>query len=415
MVTREELVATMTMVLAGGQGERLQPLTRHRSKPAVPFGGKYRIIDFTLSNALNSGLTRIWVLTQYKSTSLMRHITRGWDLFSSERGEYIFTLPPQRRIDARWYEGTADAIYHNTNLFEIEKPERVLILSGDHIYRMDYRQMLGEHLDRKAPATLAVCEIPLSESERFGVVEVNEEGIVQRFVEKVADPPTIPGKPDRCLANMGIYLFDTSVLSRVLAEDHRREGSSHDFGRDILPRMAAEEQVATFTFRDPAGSDMPVWRDIGTLDAYYEANMDLLAVEPAFSLYDRDWPVRSTPRQLPPAKTVFADDEEGERRVGQALDSLVSGGCILSGGQVERSILSPNVRVNSYAEVSGSILMDGVDVGRHAVVRNAIVDKGVRIPPGFELGVDLERDRARFTVAANGVVVVAKHTELDTE
>jgi glucose-1-phosphate adenylyltransferase len=412
MVTREQLNATMTMVLAGGQGERLQPLTRHRSKPAVPFGGKYRIIDFTLSNALNSGLMRIWVLTQYKSTSLMRHIARGWDLFPAERGEYIYTLPPQRRVDNRWYEGTADAIYHNTNLFEVERPKRVLVLSGDHIYRMDYRQMLREHLDRRAPATLAVCEIPLSESERFGVVEVNEDGIVQRFVEKVANPPTIPGKPDRCLANMGIYVFDTAVLERVLEEDHRREGSSHDFGRDILPRMAAEESVATFRYRDPAGSDSPVWRDIGTLEAYYDANRDLLAVEPAFSLYDRNWPVRSTPRQLPPAKTVFAD-EEGERRVGQALDSLVSGGCILSGGRVERSVLSPNVRVNSYAEVTDSILMDGVDVGRRAVVRNAIVDKGVRIPEGYQLGVDLDRDREYFTVAENGVVVVAKGQVLE--
>lgn len=412
MSSWEDLSKTLTMVLAGGEGDRLQPLTRHRSKPAVPFGGIYRIIDFTLSNALNSGLTRIWVLTQYKSTSLMRHIQLGWNIFSPARGEYIYTLPPQRRVDRRWYEGTADAVYQNTYLFELEKPARVLVLSGDHVYKMDYRRMIQEHVERKARVTLAVCEIDMKDAARFGVVEVDGGEKVKRFVEKVPDPPCVPGKPDRCLANMGVYLFDADVLQEVVTADHRRKDSSHDFGKDILPGLSGEMSLNTFRFRDPSEGP-PVWWDIGTLDSYYQVTMELVSISPSFNLYDKKWPLRSMPRYLPPAKTVFSLSEgEGPDRVGEALDSLVSGGCILSGGKVQRSVLSPGVRVHSYAHVAESILMDEVEVGRSARVRKAIVDKGVRIPEGFQLGFDQDADRRRFTVSPGGVVVVPKGENL---
>src|SRR5262245_3539751 len=407
MATQEQLKGTIAMILAGGQGDRLQPLTRDRSKPAVPFGGIYRILDFTLSNALNSGLRRIWVLTQYKSASLMRHIKLGWNLFSSEVGEYIFTLPPQRRVDNRWYEGTADAVYQNLYIFEDERPERVLILSGDHIYKMDYSDLIAIHQERRTGATPAACEVPRAHATQFGVIEVDSEMRIRRFLEKPADPPPIPGKPDRCFVNMGIYLFDTGLLTSALREDAKRPGSAHDFGRDILPALAEQGRLTAYRFRDLNGKETDYWRDIGTVDAYYEASMDLISVSPVFNLYDADWPLRTLPLHVPPAKTVFAQEVLGGR-LGVALDSLVSGGCIISGGRVERSILSPRVRVNSYALVADSIIMDGVNVGRRARIHRAIVDKGVQIPEGFTIGVDLERDRSLFTVSPGGVVVVPK-------
>jgi glucose-1-phosphate adenylyltransferase len=406
-LSQQDLRATVTMILAGGQGDRLQPLTRDRSKPAVPFGGIYRIIDFTLSNLLNSGLRRVWVLEQYKSASLSRHIKQGWSLFSAELGEYIHSLPPQRRIDNRWYEGTADAVYQNTYILKDEKPEHTLILSGDHIYKMNYGELIAAHKESGLGATLAACEVPRGQAGQFGVLEVDETMRVRAFHEKPADPPPVPGKRDRSLVNMGVYIFDTPLLIETLMEDRKRPGSTHDFGRDIMPALTGTGLVKAFRFRDLNRKESDYWRDIGTLDAYYEASMDLVSVSPTFNFYDSEWPVRTLPRHLPPAKTVFAQEEAGGR-LGMALDSLVSGGCIISGGRVERSILSPGVRVNSYALVADSILMDGVSVGRRARIHRAIIDKNVVVPEGFTIGVYPEKDRALFTVSEGGVVVIPK-------
>jgi glucose-1-phosphate adenylyltransferase len=412
MATSEDLKGTVAMILAGGQGERLLPLTRDRSKPSVPFAGLYRIIDFTLSNCLNSGLRRVWVLTQYKSASLMKHIKLGWNLFSSELNEYIETLPPQQRIDNRWYEGTADSVWQNTYVFQDEGPERVLILSGDHVYKMDYGDMISHHKASGLPATIAACSVPRAEAHQFGVIEVDDSSRIRRFLEKPGDPPCMPGRPDRSLINMGVYLFDTELLVECLREDAVRAESRHDFGRDVLPRLVEKGVLGAYRFRDLNRKETDYWRDIGTLDAYYQTSMDLVSVSPVFNLYDREWPVRAVPLHLPPAKTVFAQEVLGGR-LGIALDSLVSGGCIISGGRVERSILSPFVRVNSYAQVSDSILMDEVIVGRRARISRAIIDKGVVIPEGFTIGVHPEQDRALFTISPGGVVVVPKGMTLE--
>lgn len=396
--------SVLTFVLAGGKGERLYPLTRDRSKPAVPFGGTYRIIDFTLSNCINSGLRRIYLLSQYKSGSLMRHIATGWNLFSAELGEFIYTVPPQLRVGSNWYLGTADAIFQNIFTLEEERPEHVLILSGDHIYRMDYRAMLADHLDNNADATMAVFEVPAREAGRFGVVEHDSGGWITGFREKPKDLD--PAGPD-VVANMGVYLFRTDVLVRSVSRDARKPESNHDFGHDVFPALVqGGNRVFAHRFQGAGRGPSVYWKDIGTLDAYYEANMDLVAVTPEFNLYDPEWPIRSVPIQAPPAKFVFAGGEKG--RVGEALDSLVSPGAILSGGRVERSILGPDVRVNSWARVEDSILMDGVQVGRYAVVRRAIVDKGVEIPPGMAIGVDPKVDESRFLVSPSGIVVIPR-------
>ncbi|RMF70704.1 MAG: glucose-1-phosphate adenylyltransferase [Acidobacteria bacterium] len=399
----------VTMVLAGGRGERLYPLTRDRSKPAVPFGGTYRIIDFALSNSVNSGLRRIYVLPQYKSLSLMRHLRDGWNILATELGEHVSALPPQLRVGSHWYRGTADAIYQNIYTLAEDRPRLVLILSGDHVYRMDYRPLIAAHLARGADVTLAAIPVPAREAFRFGIVETASDGCVTRFREKPADLD--PEGPD-VVANMGIYLFNTDVLVEALSRDARLEGSRHDFGYDVLPHLVeAGRTVLAWTFRGDEPGRPPYWRDIGTLDAYYEANMDLVSVSPEFNLYDRGWPVRSARVLAPPAKFVFAGGEDGER-IGEAHDSLVAPGAIVSGGQVERSIVGPWCRVNSWAEVRDSILMDGVVVGRHAVVRRAIVDKGVVIPAGFRLGVDPDEDRRRFLVTDSGITVVPRHEKL---
>ncbi len=403
---------TLVLVLAGGQGERLHPLTRDRGKPAVPFGGLYRIVDFTLSNCLNSGLRKIYVLVQYKSGSLERHIAVGWQpLFSHELGEWIHTVPPMLRVGQRWYQGTADAVYQNIYLLEQERPRRVIVLSGDHVYKMDYGKLVERHDAAGADATIGAVEVPLAEARSFGTIEVDGEGRILRFREKVADPPEIPGKPGRALANMGVYCFTTEALVRALFHDAKRD-SRHDFGHDILPAMAATGKLFAVPFVDENRKETLYWRDVGTLDSYYEASMDLVAVDPVFNLYDKEWPIRTMPRQVPPAKFVFAD-EGPDARMGVALDSIVCGGCILSGGRVERSILSPEVRVRSYARVEESVLMDRVEVGRHARIRRAIVDKDVRVPEGFVVGEDPEEDRKRFLVTESGVVVIPRGVRLD--
>jgi glucose-1-phosphate adenylyltransferase len=403
---------TVAIVLAGGQGERLAPLTRDRSKPAVPFGGMYRIVDFTLSNCLNSGFRKIFVLTQYKSGSLSRHIQLGWaPLFSAELSHWIHTLPPQLRDGARWYEGTADAVFQNIYVLDQVKPRHVVVLSGDHVYKMDYATMVDFHVTRGAVATVAAVEVPIEQAKTFGVLQVTEDRRIVAFHEKPRRPQSVPGRPDRALVNMGVYCFETEVLVGALERDAADRSSRHDFGHDILPALAGTGQLYAFPFEDLNRKPEPYWRDIGTIDSYYEASMDLVAVDPIFNLYDAEWPLRSQPRQLPPAKFVFAQ-ERPQGRLGIALDSMVCSGAILSGGRVERSIVGPGVRVNSYARVADSVLMDGVDVGRGARLSRVIVDKNVRIPAGLVVGEHPRRDRKRFTVSPGGVVVIPKDADL---
>ena len=393
----------LVMVLAGGVGERLYPLTKERAKPAVYFGGPYRIIDFTLSNCINSGMRRIFIALQYKSLSLSRHLRMGWSVVADELGEFIEILSPQKRVGEHWYLGTADAVYQNLYSILRENPKQLIVLSGDHVYKMDYAKMLRFHNERRAGVTLAVIEVPSEEANRFGVLEVDEDRIVG-FLEK---PQHLPAG-DQVFASMGIYIFDMSVLEPALEEDARNPDSSHDFGKDILPGLISQVPVYAYRFYDENKKAGKYWRDIGTLDAYYEANMDLCHVNPEFNLYDPEWPLRTYQVQAPPAKFVFAD--EG-RRCGQALDSIISAGCIISGSRVSGSVLCPNVRVHSFCDVDQSILMPGVRIGRHARIRRAIVDRDVFIPRGAQIGYNEEEDRRRHTVSDSGVVVVTKEDE----
>ncbi len=402
----------LTFIMAGGKGERLWPLTKDRTKPAVPFGGIYRIIDFTLSNCINSGLRQIYVLTQYKSASLHRHVRLGWSILSSDLGEYIELLPAQQRLGESWYQGTADAIFQNIYTAESEKPETVLILAGDHVYKMNYSSMISFHRNTGADMTISVIEVPREYAPQLGVIEVDSIGRVQGFQEKPTAPKTIGERPDRIYASMGIYAFSRAALEALLMEDAHNEYSKHDFGRDIIPLMLKKGmKIAAYHFIDENRKETPYWRDIGTIDAYYEANMDLIQIDPVFNLYDTEWPVRTCQEQSPPAKTVFSGEEIGGR-IGLVLDALVSNGCIISGGKVQRSILSQNVRINSFSQVQDSILMEGVEISRHARIRRAIIDKEVTIPPGMVIGYDPEEDRKRFLVTESGVVVVAKGTEI---
>ncbi|MGB5530181.1 MAG: glucose-1-phosphate adenylyltransferase [Ignavibacteriaceae bacterium] len=398
---------TITMLLAGGQGERLHPLTKVRSKPAVPFGGKYRIIDFALSNCLNSELRRIYVLTQYKSDSLNQHIFEAWSIFNPELGEFIYSIPPQRKLNNDWYLGTANAIYQNMNLFSSDrKAKQVLILSGDHIYKMDYLKLLEYHLDKKAHLSMACIEVPREEASRFGIVSVNSEYKVDSFIEKPSDPPRIPDNPEYSFVNMGIYVFDAPSLREIFIEMEEKNIPANDFGQDIIPYMVKSgRDVSAYKFIDENKKSQPYWKDIGTIDSYYSSSMNLLSVSPDFNLYDLSWYIRAYQYQFPPAKTV---SHEGER-VGRNLNSLICDGCIISGGLVERSILSPNVRVNSYAYVTDSIIMNNCNVGRHARIRRAIIDKNVNIPEGYEIGFDLEGDKKKFTVTESGIVVIGKN------
>ena len=400
----------LTMILAGGRGARLEPLTRDRAKPAVPFGGYYRIIDFVLSNCINSGLRKIVVLTQYKAASLDRHINMGWRFLYRDFGEYIDIIPPQQRVDENWYRGTADAIYQNIYSIEKEKPTHVLILGGDHIYKMNYEPMIKFHIEKGADLTVATLPVSLEDGTRFGIVRADESGRINRSDEKPSNPAPMPDDPTKALASMGIYVFNTSVMYEMLCEDAVRTDTHHDFGRNIIPRMIDSSRVFSYPFQDENKKEAAYWRDVGTLHDFYSANMDLIQTDPFLNLYDSSWPIRTVHDQEPPCKFVFAErGESASVRRGEALQSMVCAGSIISGGRVERSVLGRKVRVNSYATVEDSLLFDRVNIGRHAKIRRAIIDKDVEIPPGMEIGYDLDADRARgFTVTEQGLVVIAK-------
>jgi glucose-1-phosphate adenylyltransferase len=398
------------MILAGGKGERLHPLTIHRAKPAVPFGGIYRIIDFTLSNCINSGIRKIAVIPQYKSLSLDKHLRMAWNLFSGELNEYIISVPPQQRVGEKWYQGTADAIYQNIYMIEKDAPEHVLVLAGDHIYKMDYAEMFRFHEENKADVTVAAIETPRTSATAFGIVEVDNNGRIIGFEEKPSNPKAIPGRPEMAFASMGIYLFNTRTLLEYLKFDALQD-TAHDFGKNIIPQMKGNAMVCAYNFKDENKKEAKYWRDVGTIDAYWEANMDLVSVDPLLNLYDRAWPIRTYQAQNPPAKFVFAQENKGGR-LGIALDSIVAHGCIVSGGRVQNSVLSPNVRVNSFSDVRDSILLENVDIGRHCRIRRAIIDKDVVIPPETEIGYHHEEDRKRYHVTQSGIVVIAKGTEV---
>ncbi|MDQ1409916.1 MAG: glucose-phosphate adenylyltransferase [Acidobacteriaceae bacterium] len=399
------------VLLAGGQGERLWPLTRDRAKPAVPFGGLYRIIDITLSNCINSNLRRVFVLTQYKALSLNRHIRAGWSPLAG-LGEYIEVLPPQMRVSQQWYQGTADAVYQNIYSIGSERSKFVFILSGDHIYKMDYSRMLKQHVDSGADATVATIQIPVEEAAgQFGVIETDKDWRIVGFEEKPATPKQSPHQAGHCSASMGIYVFNTHLMIPILLADSEDPKSHHDFGKDILPRIISKHGVFAYNFVDENRKDALYWRDVGTLDAYYEANMDLVSVSPVFNLYDTSWPLRTWIHQYPPAKFVFADPE----RMGVALDSIVAGGSIISGGRVMKSVLGSDVRVNSYSEVSESIIYNHVNVGRHSRIRRAIIDRHVSLPERTEIGYDMEADKRRFHVTDSGIVVVVRQESLIEE
>lgn len=397
---------TLTMILAGGQGERLFPLTKERTKPSVPFGGKYRIIDFTLSNCLNSGLRKIYVITQYKSDSLSRHLYEAWNIFNPDLGEFIYSIPPQLKTSNNWYLGTANAIHQNMNLIEDESYENLLLLSGDHIYKMDYLKMIQYHKEKDADLTLSSIEVPSSTASRFGVIDIDDSYRVKSFIEKPKVPPEIPDKPGLSFVNMGIYVFKSSVIKDVFQKMDKEKIPSYDFGKDVIPYMINNGyKVQAYRFVDENKKAEPYWVDVGTIDSYYAASMDLINVIPHFNLYDFDWPLRTRQLQFPPAKTI---SHEGER-VGRAINSLITDGTIISGGLVERSILGYNVRVNSYSYITDSIIYDNCNIGRHARIRRTIIDKNVVVPEGMEIGFDAETDKKRFTVSETGIVVIPKN------
>ena len=397
---------TLGILLAGGVGERLYPLTRHRAKPAVPFGGHYRIVDITLSNCINSGLRKVFILTQYKSLSLNRHIRNGWyNIVAKDLDEFIEIIPPQKRVGDTWYLGTADAVWQNLyTIGGVDNIEFVLILGGDHIYKMNYYRMVKQHVDTHADVTIGAIEVPIEEGNRYGILSIDSSGRVSSFVEKPANPSPHCDKPAKALASMGIYVFTKKLLEQILEEDSRNAASSHDFGTDLLGSLVEKYNVCAHNFIDENKKEAQYWRDIGTIGSYYEANMDLVAVSPLFNLYDKDWPIRTYQRQYPPAKFVFAD--EG-RRMGIAVDSIVSAGCIISGGKVRNSILSPDVRVNSFCEISNSIIYSHCDIGRRSRIRNAIIDRDMHLPEQTIIGYDPEEDCRRYHVSEDGIVVVA--------
>lgn len=393
---------TLAVILAGGRGSRLHQLTNWRAKPAVHFGGKFRIIDFPLSNCVNSGIRRVSVLTQYKSHSLDRHIQRGWGFLGGELGEFVELLPAQQRVDESWYVGTADAVMQNLDIIRRHNPEYVLILAGDHIYKMDYGTMIAAHVERGADITVGCIEVPLEIASAFGVMDIDDSNRIVRFTEKPAKPEPMPGKTDVALASMGIYVFSTKVLFSELLKDQKNPNSSHDFGKDIIPAMIKSHRVTAFPFRDPVSGGHGYWRDVGTVDALWEANLELTNVTPELDLYDAEWPIWTHQEQVAPAKFVF--DDEGRR--GFAVDSLIAGGCIVSGSAIRHSLLFPRVRVHSYCEITDSVLFPSVEVGRNCKIRKALIDRRCIIPDGTVIGYDEEADRKRFFVSEKGVVLV---------
>jgi glucose-1-phosphate adenylyltransferase len=393
---------TLALILAGGRGERLKHLTMWRAKPAVPFGGKFRIIDFPLSNCINSGIRRIGVLTQYKSHSLIRHMHKGWGFLRGEFGEFVELFPASQRIETSWYSGTTDAVYQNLDLIRIQNPRFVLMLAGDHIYKMDYGPMLAHHVEKRANLTVACVEVPLNEARGFGVVTVDDEQRVIGFAEKPQHPQPIPGRSDAVLASMGVYVFSVDFLCEQLVKDADRTGSSHDFGKDLIPSVIDKHRVVAYPFVDVQRGKQAYWRDVGTLDSYWQANMELVSVTPQLNLYDGTWPIWTYQEQLPPAKFIFDDDD----RRGMAVDSMVSGGCIISGAHLQRSLLFSDVKVNSYTQLLDTVVLPEVNIGRSCRITKAVIDKGCKIPEETVIGEDPEADAKRFYVSEKGVVLV---------
>jgi glucose-1-phosphate adenylyltransferase len=393
---------TLALILAGGRGSRLKHLTKWRSKPAVPFGGKFRIVDFPLSNCINSGIRRVGVLTQYKAHSLLLHIQRGWGFLRGEFDEFIELLPAQQRIESSWYEGTADAVYQNLDILRSHNPDYVLILAGDHIYKMDYGTMIAEHVESGADMTVGCITVDLETAKEFGVMTVDENNRIIDFQEKPPQPKPIPGRDDVALASMGIYVFNRKFLFEQLIRDADTPNSSHDFGKDIIPGVIGKYRVQAYPFTDTTSGKQAYWRDVGTIDAFWTANIELIGVTPPLNLYDRSWPIWTYQEQLPPAKFVFDDDE----RRGMAVDSMVSGGCVISGAKVHNSLLFSNVRVNSYSEVKDTVVLPDVNIGRNCRITRAVIDRGCDIPEGTVIGEDAETDAEHFYVSEQGVVLV---------
>ncbi|HEY9149268.1 MAG TPA: glucose-1-phosphate adenylyltransferase [Gammaproteobacteria bacterium] len=393
---------TLALILAGGRGSRLRQMTLWRAKPAVPFGGKFRIIDFPMSNCMNSGIRRIGILTQYKAHSLLQHIQKGWGFLRGEFGEFVELLPAQQRIESSWYAGTADAVYQNLDIIRNHDPEYVLILAGDHIYKMDYGPMIAHHVEQQADMTVGCIEVDLERAREFGVMTVGDNGQVVQFHEKPDKPHPMPGSSDRALASMGIYVFNTRFLYEQLIKDADSDSSSHDFGKDIIPSVISNYRVHAYPFRDIESGKQAYWRDVGTVDAFYEANLELIGVTPELNLYDEEWPIWTYQEQLPPAKFVFDDDD----RRGMAVDSMVSGGCVISGALVRHSLLFSNVKVHSCAVVQDAVVMPGVDIGHDSRLNKVVIDRGCRIPPKTVIGEDPKADSERFHVTPGGVVLV---------
>ena len=400
----------LAMILAGGKGERLYPLTRDRAKPAVPFGGTYRIIDFTLSNCVNSGLRKIYVLTQYKSLSLDRHIQKSWSFLNNRVGEYVYLTHAQQRINENWYKGTADAIYQNFYTIQEEKPDLVLILSGDHIYRMDYRELIDSHLRNSADLTVSTMEFAKNYSKEFGVIETDNKNKITGFQEKPARPKTIEGKPDSILTNMGIYLFNTDILVKKLIENAKKSDTNHDFGKNVIPSMLKTDNIFSYPFNSSTKNRSNYWRDVGTLDAYYEANMDLLNNTQSSSLFESNWPYYTTEEQAPPAR-ITGLKEESAVMYGTVTNSIISRGCLLNKVNVKDSILSPHVTAGEYSTIEGSILLDNIKIGKKCSIKNAVIDKGAVIPDGTVIGYDNKKDAGLYTISESGIVVIPKNTE----